>query len=414
MKLYRGELLQSHLIDISMADVAPCIPRIPINLPNTYTRQAARDTSFNSNTPITPDTPYTPSTPYTQQNISPILNDRNEPTVQRIAEFSNCKKELLDNEGNRARSKIRGSTSFELNKNQGKSMKLPFESMSLVTPSPPSSPCTPMADAIDVLTIMSDGCLFLTICHKPHFQLMFLSEDNQRLQWYTHLGGELDKLHSLLLEDIVDVKCLDVIVLIKHKKGLLKLGATNSEDLHYWYVGLTTLMQPDFRGTEVLVAPPAEKKSFIPRLTELYGKMSCPTCETKTKKKDDDTSNVKKQRRQRQNPVRKATTLFSTILPYVTPKASRPQSSPPVQDVNMPRPKVPRRPASSFPKPPNSSALQVAMPCPNSRQEKLPPNSREKELPLPHTLKEKLPPPNTRPSACIPRGSKTMWVRKGS
>lgn len=276
--------------------------------------------------------------------------------------------------------------------------ELPFESMALTTPSSTSRPESSMSDVIDALTIMSDGCLFLTICNKPHFQLMFLSEDNKRLQSYNQLGGELDKLHSLPLENILDVKYLDVVFLIKHKDGLIKLGATNSEDLYYWFVGLKTLLQPSFRGNQVLVVPPAEKKSFIPRLTELYGKMSCLE-----KPKANVAPNVKKQRRQRQNPIRKAApkSLVSTIS-FEVPKTSRPESTPPVHDLSVPRPSVPRRPASSFPKPQNDS---IFMSIPTSRTPSRTP-MHQVTVPPP-----KVPPPNPRSVTSISR-AKTKWVRK--
>lgn len=368
MKLYRGELLQCHLIDISMADVAPCDP---YNDSHLYTPESSET-----------DTPILDS----QQFYSPRLHKKIDflPPTQI---FSNRDQESVEDDNERLSKRNK-------NNEQCMTQKLPFESMALNNPSRSPHSESSMSDVIDALTIMSDGCLFLTICNKPHFQLMFLSEDNKRLQSYNQLGGELDKLHSLPLENILDVKYLDVVFLIKHKDGLIKLGATNSEDLYYWFVGLKTLLQPSFRGNQVLVVPPAEKKSFIPRLTELYGKMSCLE-----KPKTNVAPNVKKQRRQRQNPIRKAApkSLVSTI-PFEVPKTSRPESTPPVHDLSVARPPVPRRPASSFPKPHNDS---IPIITPSSRI-----SVRQTQVPPP-----KVPPPNPRSVTSIPR-TKTKWVRK--
>jgi len=287
--------------------------------------------------------------------------------------------------------------------------------------SPPTANDIFETEAVDALTIMCDGCLFLTISPKPHFQLMFLSEDSQRLQWYTHIGGELDKLNSLLLKEIVDVKYLDVIFLIKHKKGLLKLGATNSEDLYYWFIGLKTLLQPNFNGTEVLVDPPHEKLSFIPRLTELYGKIE--------EKSEAESVKGKKQRKQRQNPVRKTTAPVS-VIPFVAPKVSRPESTPPV-DLLKPRPKsdAPKRPASFAPKSGRLSlniSGDVALcgrsrpPPPSQPNQRQPPLPQPNQRPPPPSRRNQRPPPPSRPNQrppasipCIPSGGgRKMWVRK--
>lgn len=312
------------------------IPRMPSlngaknKRKNNSTPHDVRRIQFAPRTPITPLTPITPATPVNEPMVYGT-SDRNVPM------------------------------SLEASDN---------ESMALVSPATPIEPMT--ADlAIDALTRMYDGCLFLTICSKPHFQLMFLSEDNHRLQWYTHIGGELDRLHSLPLEEVIDVKYLDVVFLIKHKKGLLKLGATNSDDLYYWFIGLKTLMQPDFMGSQVLVVPPQDKKSFIPRLTELYGKIE--------EKKEVAVVKVKKQRKQRKNSFRSKSAIVSTI-PFVPPKSSRPESTPPVQDVKIvPQSKnIVPRPVSSVPK---LCALKLS--------------SAQPPFPVP-----------------VPHGPKRMWVRK--